>query len=173
MLAGDCSLESEWQQVQRFQLWLPSDSTIYLALRSEYLFSLLLSFILTLWLTGKVKLAHCLFLAIRSVLLVGTGWSVLILKFLTIFWVLFSRRDSGLCIYHLSMCGQSLVSCTVPSGSPLPPSHACTCTSSMPVCCIDLFSGLLFCLPFSLHSLHLLFSWVLSILAFILLLLLL
>ena len=49
-----------------------------------------------------------------SGLLAESGWSVYISKFQRNSWVSFSKRDSGLCIYHMSSWSIFLISCTIP-----------------------------------------------------------
>ena len=67
-------------------------------------------------------------------------------KFYKILYVSFCRTDSGLGIYHLEVWS---ISCTIPSGSPFPPTNAKSCTSFVQVCCIRLLCDKLF--YFCLH----------------------
>ena len=67
------------------------------------------------------------------------------------------------CAYTFCSYGQIPASCTIPSGSPCPPSRIQFYTPFMPISCIRLFYDW----SLSPHNLHLLFCCVLSILALI------
>ena len=67
--------------------------------------------------------------------------------------VSFSRTNSSLYIYHLSVWS-NLISCTIPSGSHSPLSCMQSCTLSLPICCIRLF----YYKSFSLYH-HITYSW--------------
>ena len=65
--------------------------------RSKYFFMFSLSFILTPWsIVGKFS-----FLCSNFVLLTGIRWLISISKSQRVLWILFSRMDSNLCMYHL------------------------------------------------------------------------
>ena len=96
-------------------------------------------YLFTFWLAGKVLQADKLFS--RSGLLDGIGWFVFISKSWRIFYVLLSRTDSDLCIYHLLLWSNS--SCIISSGSLFLPSYANFCTLFVLVCCIHLCGWLI------------------------------
>ena len=106
-----------------------------------------------------------LFIIIKSGLLTGIRWSVCILKFHRSLCVAFFRTGAGLCIYHLLVWSNFNFShisqwITLPTQSFL----------ALYSLCANLLHSLIIWLmvsSLSPHSLHLLFCWVLSILAFI------
>ena len=65
-------------------------------------------------------------------------WSVCMSKSQRIFYVSFSRTDSRLYTYHLVVC-QNWNSCTIPSGSPVPPSRVYSYIPFALVCCIHIY----------------------------------
>ena len=70
--------------------------------RSKCLFIFLFSFIFTLWSTGTWwQVVFILLINTESGLLVRIWWSIYSLIYQRMLWVSFSRKDSGLCIYHL------------------------------------------------------------------------
>ena len=49
-------------------------------------------------------------------------------------YISFSKKDPGLCMYHLSVKGQISVFCTISSGSASLSSHVYSCISSFTLC---------------------------------------
>ena len=106
-----------------------------------------------------------LLIIIRSGLLAGIRWSVCTLKFHRSLCVSFSRTGAGLWIYHLLVC--SNINFLHISLWITLPTQSCLVLYSF---CTNLLHSLimwLIVLSLSPHSLHLLFSCVLSILALI------
>ena len=101
----------------------------------------------------------------KSGLLVGIRWSVCMLKSHRSLCVTFSRTGAGLCIYHL-LVWSNLNFLHISQGITLP-TQSCLALYSR---CANLLHSLIIWLmvsSLSPHSLHLLFCWVLSILALI------
>ena len=102
---------------------------------------------------------------IKSGLLPGIRWSVCMLKSQRSLCVSFSRTGAGLCIYHL-LVWSNLSFLHISQWITLP-THSCLVLYSL---CANLPHSLIIWLvvsSLSPHSLHLLFCWVLSILALI------
>ena len=93
------------------------------------------------------KPASSLFLLIvvRSDRLAKIRWSVCMSKSQRTLCVSFSRTYAGLCIYHFFVW-PNFSFCTIPSGSPCPPSRAKSYTLSVLICCIRLSFDWWFCL---------------------------
>ena len=131
--------------------------------RSRFLSLFSHSFRMILWSTGTAKstilqILFFLLIIIRSGLLAGIRWSVCMLKSHRSLCVSFSRTGAGLCIYHL-LVWLNLNFLHISQWITLP-------TQS----CANLLHSLIMWLmvsSLSPHSLHLLFCWVLSILALI------
>ena len=104
-----------------------------------------------------------LLIIVKSSLLARIRWSVGMLKSHRNLWEAFSRTGAGLCIYLLLV--EILISYTFPSESSS--TQLCLALYSL---CANLLHSLIIWLMVSSpspHSLHLLFCWVLSILALI------
>ena len=102
---------------------------------------------------------------IKSGLLAGIRWSVCMLKSYRSLCVAFSRTGAGLCIYHL-LVWSNLSFLHISQWITLP-TQSCLALYSL---CANLLHSLIIWLmvsSLSPHSLHLLFCWVLSILALI------
>ena len=133
--------------------------------RSRY-FSHFFRFILWSAGTAKFTILQILFfllIIIRSCLLAGIRWSVCMLKSHRSLCVSFSRTGAGLCIYHL-LERSTLNFLHISQGITLP-TQLCLVLYSFSA---DLLHSLIMWLivsSLSLHSLHLLFCCVLSILA--------
>ena len=138
--------------------------------RSRYLsfFSLSLRFILWSAGTAKSTILQILFLLLiimRSGLLAGIRWSVWMLKSHRSLCESFSRTGAGLCIYHLFVWSNWNF-LHISQGITFP-TQSCLALYSF---CANLLHSLIMWLivsSSSLHSLHLLFCCVLSILALI------
>ena len=138
--------------------------------RSRYLsfFAYYFRFILWSARTAKSTIFHIFFfllIIISSGLLAGIRWSVCMLKPHRSLCVSFSRSDAVLCIYHLLVL-LNLSFLHISLWITLP-TQSCLALYSF---CANLLHSLIMWLivsSLSLHSLHLLFSCVLSILALI------
>ena len=139
--------------------------------RSRYLLSLFShSFSFILWSAGTAKSTilqffFFLMIIIRSGLLAEIRWSVCMSKSHRSLCVSFSRTGAGLCIYHL-LAWSNLNSLHISQCITLP-TQSCLALYSF---CANLLHSLIMWLmvsSLSPHSLHLLFSCVLSILALI------
>ena len=138
--------------------------------RSRYLSFFSHSFSFILWSAGTAKstILQVLFfilIIIRSGLLAGIRWSVCMLKFHGSLCVAFSRTGAGLCIYHL-LVWSNLNFLHISQWITLPTQSYLALNSL----CANLLHSLIIWLmvsSLSPHSLHLLFCWVLSILALI------
>ena len=142
--------------------------------RSRYLSLFSHSFSFILWSAGTAKsmllqiflfLFCFVFLSIimRSGLRAEIRWSVCMLKSHRSLWVSFSRTGAGLCIYHL-LVWSSLNFLHISQWITLP-TQSCLALYSF---CANLLHPLIMWLmvsSLSPHSLHLIFCWVLSILA--------
>ena len=139
--------------------------------RSRYLSLFSHSFSFILWSTRtakstilKIFFFFLLLIIIRSGLRAEIRWSVCISKSHRSLWVSFSRTGSGLCIYHLLAC--SILDFLHISHWITLPIQSCLVLYS----CANLLHSLIMWLmvsSLSPHSLQLLFCCVLSILAFI------
>ena len=110
-----------------------------------------------------------LLIIIRSGLLAGTRWSVCIWKSYWILCVSFSRTNSGLCIYQLFQW--SNLNFLLDSKEIIFPTQSCLV---LYIFCVNLLHSLIMWLiisSLSPHNLHLLFCYVLSIVALTLLVL--
>ena len=106
-----------------------------------------------------------LLIIIKSGLLAGIRWSVCMLKSHRSLSVTFSRTGAGLCIYHL-LVWSNLNFLRISQWITLP-TQSCLALYSL---CANLLHSLIVWLmvsSLSPHNLHLLFCWVLSILALI------
>ena len=106
---------------------------------------------------------YLLLIIIKSGLLAGIRWSVCMLKSHRSLCVTFSRTGAGLCIYHL-LAWSNLDFLHISQWIILP-TQSCLALYSL---CANLLHSLIMGLMVSSllpHSLHLLFCWVLSILA--------
>ena len=106
-----------------------------------------------------------LLIIIRSGLLAKIRWSVCMSKSYSILCVSFSRTDDGLCIYHLFVW--SIWNLLHISQWTTLPTQPCLVLYSF---CANFLRSLIMCLmvsSLSPHSPHLLFCWVLSVLALI------
>ena len=141
--------------------------------RSRYLSLFSHSFSFILWLAGTAKstILHILFflllllIIIRSGLLVDIRGSVCMSMSHRSLWVSFSRTDAGLCI-HLLLMWSNLNFLHISYWITLP-TQSCLVLYSF---CANLLHSLIMWLivsSLSPHSRHLLFCWVLSILALI------
>ena len=138
--------------------------------RSRYLSFFSHSFRFILWSTGTVKLTilqilFFLVIIIRSGLLVGMRWFVCMLKSHRSLCVSFSRTGAGLCIYHL-LIWSNINFLHISQWITLATQLCLTLYSF----CANLLHSLIMWLivsSLSLHSLHLLFCCVLSILVLI------
>ena len=145
--------------------------------RSRYLSFFSHSFSFTLWSAGTAKstILQVLFfflfffffllIIIKSGLLAGIRWSVCMLKSHRSLCVSFSRTGAGLCIYHL-LVWSNLHFLHISQWITLP-TQSCLALYSF---CANLLHSLIMWLmvsSLSPHSRHLLFCWVLSILALI------
>ena len=111
------------------------------------------------------RFSFLLLIIIRSSLLAGIRWSVCILKSHRSLCESFSRTGAGLCIYHLFVWSNWNF-LHISQWTTLP-THSCLALYSF---CANLLHSLIMWLIvsfLSLHSLHLLFCCVLSILALI------
>ena len=118
------------------------------------------------WLDGEPTLQQVLFFVVdlsRSGCLAEIKWTVCNSNFQSSLYVSFSRTDFGLCIYHFSY-GQISISCTIPSGSHSPP--RCATLIYFLVNLLHFLIVWLIVSSLSPHNLHLQFSCVLCILAF-------
>ena len=124
-----------------------SCSTVFfrLLIRSKYLFFFLLSFNFTLWSAGTAKPT---ILQVLSCFL-GVLFFLLLLLGLVV-WPRLNdpfgcRIRRGVCVSHSpgqilgcanTFCsdGQISISCTIPNGSPCPPSHVYSCTLFVLIC---------------------------------------
>ena len=90
--------------------------------------------------TVKSRRLQLLFLFIKNSfrLLTEMKWAVCILKSRKFLFVSFSRTYSGLC-NTTCQHRQILIACTIPSESPLPPSHALSSILFLPIYCFRLF----------------------------------
>ena len=137
--------------------------------RSRYLSFFSFSFTFILWSAGTTKLTilQVLFflLIIMSGLLAEIWWSICMSKSHRSLCVLFSRTGAGLCIYHL-LVRSNLNSWHISQWITLPTQ---SCLALYCFCANLLHSLIMWLIVSSLspHNLHLLFCWVLSILAFI------
>ena len=137
--------------------------------RSRYLSFFSLSFRFILWSAGTAKstilqILFLLLIIIRSGLLARIRWSVCMLKSHRSLCKSFSRTGAGLCIYHLFVWS-NLNFLHISQWITLP-TQSCLALYS----CANLLHSLIMWLivsSLSLHSLHLLFCCVLSILALI------
>ena len=145
--------------------------------RSRYLSFFSHSFSFILWSAGTAKstILQVLFfflsllIIIKSGLLAGIRWSVCMIKSHRSLCVTFSRTGAGLCIYHF-LVWSNLNFLHISQWITLP-TQSCLALYSL---CANLMHSLIIWLmvsSLSPHSLHLLFCWVLSILALILLVL--
>ena len=138
--------------------------------RSTYLSFFLHSFRFILWFAGTAKstilpILFLLLIIIRSGLLAGIRWSVCMLKSHRSLCMSFSRTCVGLCIYHLLVWSNSNF-LHISQWITLPTQTCLALYSS----CANLLHSLIMWLivsSLSLHSQHLLFCCVLSILALI------
>ena len=138
--------------------------------RSRYLSFYSLSFGFILWSAGTAKstilqILFLLLIIMRSGLLVGIRWSVCMLKSHRSLCESFSRTGAGLCIYHLFVWSNWNF-LHISQWITLPTQSCLTLYSF----CTNLLHSLIMWLivsSLSLHSLHLLFCCVLSILALI------
>ena len=138
--------------------------------RSRYLSFFLYSFSFILWSAGTAKstilqVLFFLLIIIESDLLAGIRWSVCMLKSHRSLCVSFSRTGAGLCIYHL-LVWSNLNFLQISQWITLP-TQSCLALYSR---CANLLHSLIIWLmvsSLSPHSLHLLFCWILSILALI------
>ena len=194
MLADGFSLEFEWQQVSSsFQdssqdsgCSLPSLPGLLIILWHNRHFhvpqlfqfsskveELILRFTflqIYLWSAGTakstiLKILFFLLIIIRSGLLAGIWWSVCMLKSNRSLCVSFFRMGAGLCIYHL-LVWSNINFLHISQWITLP-NQSCLALYSF---CANLLHSLIMWLivsSLSLHSLHLLFCCVLSILALI------
>ena len=127
------------------------------------------SFSFILWSAGTAKstilqVLFLLLIIIRSGLLVKIGWSVCISKSQSL-CVLFSRTGAGLCIYHL-LVWSNLNILHISQWITLPP-QSCLVLYSFSANLLHSIIMWLIVSSLSPHCLHLLFCCVLSILAFI------
>ena len=106
-----------------------------------------------------------LLIIIKSSLLAGIWWSVCMLKPLRSLCVLFSRTGAGLCIYHL-LVWSNLHALHIFPWITLP-TQLCLALYSLCTNLLHLLIMWLIVSSLSPHSLHLVFCWVLSILALI------
>ena len=138
--------------------------------RSRYLSLFSHSFSFILWSAGTAKstilqIFFILLIIIRSSLRAEIRWSVCISKSHRSLWVSFSRTGGGLCIYHF-LAWSHLNFLHISQWITLP-TQSCLALYSF---CANLLHSLniwLMVSSLSLHSLHLLFCCVLSILALI------
>ena len=138
--------------------------------RSRYYSFFSHSFSFILWSAGTAKstilqVLFILLIIIKSGLLAGIWWSVCKLKSHRSLCVTFSRTGSGLCIYHL-LVWSNWNFLHISQWITLP-SQSCLALYSR---CANLRHSLILWLmvsSLSPHNLHLLFCWVLSILALI------
>ena len=138
--------------------------------RSRYLSFFSHSFSFILWSAGTAKstilqILFYLFIIIKSGLLAEIRLSMCMSKSNRNVCVLFSRTCAGLCIYHL-FAWSNLNFLHISLGITLPTQ---SCLVSYFFCANLQHSFILWLMvsSLSLHSLHLLFCWVLSILALI------
>ena len=136
--------------------------------RSRYLSFFSYSFSFILWSAGTAKstilqVLFFLLIIIKSGLLAGIRWSVCISKSHRSLCVAFSRTGAGFCIYHL-LVWSNLNFLHISQWITLPTQ---TCLALYSRCANLLHSLIIWLMVSSLspHSLHLLFCWVLSILA--------
>ena len=158
-------------QLQLAFLSIPCSIAFFSSLaRSWYLFFFSLSFSFTLWSAGMGKSTFWLVLFFlltitRSGCLIVIRWSICISKSQRSLCVSFSRKDSGLCIYHLFVWSnfnflhnsQRIIFPTQ-SWVVLSSFYANLQHSSIMWLIVSFLSP---------HNLHLLFCWVLSLLALI------
>ena len=138
--------------------------------RSRYLSFFSPSFRFILWSTGTAKstilqILFLLLIIMRSGLLAGIRWSVCMLKFHRSLCESFSRTGAGLCIYYMFVWSNWNF-LHISQWITLP-TQSCLVLYSF---CANLLHSLIMWLivsSLSLHSLHLLFCCVLSILALI------
>ena len=138
--------------------------------RSKYLSFFSLSFRFILWSARTAKstilqILYFLLIIMRFGLLDGIRWSVCMLKSHRSLCVLFSRTGAGLCIYHLFVwLNWNFLHISQWTTLPI---QSCLALYSL---CANLLHSLIMSLvvsSLSPHSLHLLFCYVLSILALI------
>ena len=138
--------------------------------RSRYLSFFSHSFSFILWSAGTamstiLQVLFVLLIIIKSGLLAGIRWSVCMLKFHRSWLMAFSRTGAGLFIYHL-LVWSNLNFLHISQWITLP-TQSCLALYSL---CTNLQHSLIIWLmvsSLSPHSLHLLFCWVVSILALI------
>ena len=138
--------------------------------RSRYLSFFSLSLRSILWSAGTAKstilqILFLLLIMMRSVLLAGIRWSVCMLKSHRNLCESFSRTGAGLCIYHLFVWSNWNF-LHISQWITLP-TQLCLALYSF---CANLLDSLIMWMivsSLSPHNLHLLFCWVLSILALI------
>ena len=138
--------------------------------RSRYLSLPSHSFSFILWSAGTAKstilqIYYFLLIIIRSGLLAEFRWSVYITKSHRSWCVSFSRTSAGFCIYHL-LVWSNLNFLLISQWIPLP-TLSCLASYSFYANLLHSLIMWLIVSSLSLHSLHLLFCWVLFILALI------